>query len=592
MTQIRRPIPDSYVVQGSTLAAGAYPGSPPQTKQSDVLKKLDAFLDAGINAFIDLTGPADGMADYADSAIELAEKRGLSVTHERFHIPDMGVCDAERMNTILDAIDDAIAADRGVYLHCWGGVGRTGTVIGCWIVRHGKSGEEALREVQSLFRSMSAEKWERHKRTGSPQTDEQRAMVREWASNDSKGLLTVAKHWEELRPRANIEPAMRDRMRGALIGLAVGDAVGTTVEFMRPGTFALVNDMVGGGPFRLKAGDWTDDTSMALCLAESLIECREFNAEDQMLRYCRWWREGHLSSTGTCFDIGSTVSRALRTFEKTSNPFSGSTDEQAAGNGSLMRLAPIPVFYFGQHDDAIERAAESSRTTHGAPVAVDACRYLAALIIGALQGASKDELLSAHYEPVTGYWTTAPLHPVIAAIANGSFKHKSPPAIRGTGYAADSLEAALWAFDNSNDFREGCLLATNLGDDADTTAAIYGQIAGAFYGESGIPAEWRNRLTHKSLIDRFAEQLFQLSFDPLPPLGARTAQARADAEQLIVRAGGDVAAAIRELIDSEQTAKQEMGVMAYMMNGPMHAQAVLEETLLQLRVELGLSLIR
>ncbi|AMW06460.1 ADP-ribosylglycohydrolase family protein [Gemmatimonas phototrophica] len=302
-------------------------------------------------------------------------------------------------------------------------------------------------------------------------------------------------------------------MRGALIGLAVGDAVGTTVEFKSPGSFTPVTDMTGGGPFQLRAGEWTDDTSMALCLAESLIECRGFDPKDQMERYVNWWREGHLSSTGTCFDIGNTVSQALRAFQATGNPFAGRTDEWSAGNGSLMRLAPVPLFFFGRHEDPIAMAAESSRTTHGAVVAVDGCRYLAALLLGAVSGAAKDALLSPQYTPVPSYWEEAPLHPAIAVIANGSFTQKMPPTIRGTGYAADALEAALWAFYRSDNFRDGCLLATNLGDDADTTAAIYGQIAGAFYGESGIPLEWRQRLAHTSLIDRFADELIQ----PSPP---------------------------------------------------------------------------
>lgn len=300
----------------------------------------------------------------------------------------------------------------------------------------------------------------------------------------------------------------RNRYRGALLGLAAGDALGTTVEFSAPGTFAPVTDLVGGGPFRLKPGEWTDDTSMALCLAESLIECNGFDAADQLQRYVRWWREGHLSSTGRCFDIGNTVREALSNFERTGNPRSGPTHEMSAGNGSLMRLAPVAM-YFASRDgaDPIAMCAESSVATHGAPVAVDACRYFGGLLVGALRGAAKEELLSPRYAPEKGYWARNSLHPVIGEIADGSFKRKDPPAIRGTGYAAHSLEAALWAFDRSSDFREGCLLAVNLGDDADTTAAVYGQIAGAFYGEEGIPSSWRNQIAHRELIAHYAEQL-------------------------------------------------------------------------------------
>jgi ADP-ribosyl-[dinitrogen reductase] hydrolase len=130
------------------------------------------------------------------------------------------------------------------------------------------------------------------------------------------------------------------RSRGCLLGLAVGDALGTTLEFKPPGTFTPITDMLGGGPFNLKPGQWTDDTSLALCLAESLIECRGFNPKDQMERYVRWWKEGHLSSTGECFDIGNTTRTALSAFLKTGNPISGPTDAYSAGNGSLMRLAP------------------------------------------------------------------------------------------------------------------------------------------------------------------------------------------------------------------------------------------------------------
>lgn len=302
-----------------------------------------------------------------------------------------------------------------------------------------------------------------------------------------------------------------ERYRGCLLGLAAGDAVGTAVEFRPPGSFAPVTDMVGGGPFRLAPGQWTDDTSLALCLAESLIECRGFDPVDQLRRYVRWWREGHLSSNGRCFDIGLTTREALAHFERTGEPWSGPTDPRKAGNGSLMRLAPVPLFFARTPRDAVARSGESSRTTHGAPAAVDACRYFGALIVGAVNGAHKDELLSELYEPHPGCWDENPLHPDVRNVASGSFKQKEPPDIRGSGYVVASLEAALWAFHRAQAFRDGCLAAVNLGEDADTTAAIFGQVAGAYFGEAGIPQEWRRKLALRERIASFAKNLCELA---------------------------------------------------------------------------------
>jgi ADP-ribosyl-[dinitrogen reductase] hydrolase len=299
-----------------------------------------------------------------------------------------------------------------------------------------------------------------------------------------------------------------ERYRGSLLGLAAGDALGTTLEFRRPGSFTPIDDMIGGGPFGLRPGEWTDDTSMALCLAESLLERGGFDPIDQMRRYWQWVDEGHLSSNGRCFDVGNTVYDALERFRKTGEPFSGSTDPWSAGNGCIMRLAPVPLYFARNPREAVARAADSSRTTHGTAEALDACRYLAALLVGAVGGALKDELLSDHYTPIAGLWHAEPLAPRIAEIAAGSFRHREPPEIRGSGYVVQSLEAALWAFDRSASFREGALLAVNLGDDADTTGAVFGQLAGAYYGESGIPPEWRERLAMGDLIASMAERLF------------------------------------------------------------------------------------
>ena len=284
------------------------------------------------------------------------------------------------------------------------------------------------------------------------------------------------------------------------------------MEFKKAGTFEPLTDMIGGGRFHLNAGEWTDDTSMALCLASSLLKCAGFDPRDQMKRYVRWWQEGYLSSNGRCFDIGDTVREALNRFERTDDPYSGSNDTMSAGNGSLMRLAPVPMYFVVDPREAIDRSADSSRTTHGAQEAVDACRYFSGLLVGALRGVDKETLLSSRYSPVACLWESAMLSPKIAEIADGSFKIRQPPDIKGTGYVVDTLEAVLWAFHHTDDFMDGALKVANLGDDADTTAAIYGQIAGAYYGVDSIPSEWRERLTMASQIAGIADSLFDSRF--------------------------------------------------------------------------------
>lgn len=307
-------------------------------------------------------------------------------------------------------------------------------------------------------------------------------------------------------------PTRPERYRGALLGLAAGDALGTTLEFTRPGTFAPLKDMVGGGPFNLPPGAWTDDTSMALCLAESLVERRGFDAADQMRRYVRWSRDGHLSSTGVCFDIGNATRAALSRFSETGDPYAGSADPHSAGNGSLMRLAPVALAYARRPERALEVAALSSRTTHGAETAADACRYYAALLVGALDGLDKTHLLAADF------WVHGPLHPEVAEVAAGSFKRREPPEICGSGYVVRSLEAALWAFHKTADFGTGALAAVNLGDDADTTGAVYGGLAGAYYGAENIPESWRKKLVMEEKLVKFADDLLVLAdLDRLAP---------------------------------------------------------------------------
>ena len=300
---------------------------------------------------------------------------------------------------------------------------------------------------------------------------------------------------------------LRDRARGALLGLAAGDAVGTTVEFAAPGSFAPLTDMVGGGPFGLAAGQWTDDTSMALCLADSLVACAgEHDPRDQLERYVRWYREGERSSTGRCFDIGNATRAALERFEATGDVEAGLRDPQAAGNGSLMRLAPVPIAFLADRERAERVAAEQSRTTHGGPQAHDACRAYAGLLVDALAGTPADELLR-HRTPEPG------LHPEVERVVAGSYLDAEPPTIRGGGYVVLALEAALWAVAGAATFADAVLRAANLGDDADTTAAIAGQLAGALHGEAGIPAAWRARLHEGDTIAALADALLKSRAD-------------------------------------------------------------------------------
>jgi ADP-ribosyl-[dinitrogen reductase] hydrolase len=298
---------------------------------------------------------------------------------------------------------------------------------------------------------------------------------------------------------------MKNRKRGALIGLAVGDALGAAVEFRSPGSFPEVTGYRGGGPHGLDPGEWTDDTSMALALADSVAQAG-WDLNDQVCRYVEWWQKGKYSVTGDCFDIGITTRRALGRFRNTGDArTSGDPSESASGNGSIMRLAPVPIRYAdlfpNRLGELIEKLVESSLTTHASPLCLSSCAYMGLVLGGLINGLPREEVLDANWGPLLCLRKTYPLHPQVEAVAAGSFRRKKPPAIQGSGFVVQSLEAALWAFYDASDFRQAVLRAVNLGDDADTTAAVCGQFAGAYWGESGIPPEWREGLARQDMIE-------------------------------------------------------------------------------------------
>jgi len=305
---------------------------------------------------------------------------------------------------------------------------------------------------------------------------------------------------------------MIDRKRGCLYGLAVGDALGAAVEFKRPGTFEPVAGYRGGGPHGLDVGQWTDDTSMALALADSMASVG-WDLNDQARRYVAWWRDGEYSVNGRCFDIGNTVASALYQFETQGDAWTAaSSAPNSSGNGSIMRLAPVPIRFLGSSltvKAIAAKAAESSIPTHASPQCLSACRYLAVVLAGLISGLDRDEVLAPDWPPLKELRGIESLHPEVDAVARGSFRVLEPPQIQGSGYAVKSLEAALWAFHRAADFREAVLRSVNLGYDADTTGAVCGQIAGAFWGLAGIPDDWIEGLAKRDMIDRALQGLLR-----------------------------------------------------------------------------------
>lgn len=359
-----------------------------------------------------------------------------------------------------------------VLVHCKGGLGRAGTIAARLLVELGADPASAIRQVRTV-------------RPGAIETGAQERFV--------LALPTLV----EASP-ANDDKAIADRAAGALLGLVIGDALGTTLEFSARDAKPPVSGLVGGGPFKLAPGEWTDDAAMALALADSLLARPELDEADLMRRFVAWWRRGDYSCTGRCFDIGITTRQALARFERTGDPVAGSTDPQTAGNGSLMRLAPVAIRFWRDRARLADAAARQGRTTHAAPEAVDACTAFAELIADAIAGSPRHETLAAR---------SSTFSPKVADVLGGSWRGKHRDAIRSSGYVIHSLEAALWCVGRTSCFADAVLLAANLGDDADTVAAITGQLAGATYGRSAIPAAWLAQLAWRERLETAALQL-------------------------------------------------------------------------------------
>lgn len=398
---------------------------------------------------------------------------------EWLHLPirDRGVPDDLFEAAWVEAgecLRDRLRCGFNVLVHCMGGLGRAGTIASRLLVELGWAPGDAIRAVRKV-------------RPGALETDEQEDFVH--------GCIGVP----EAQPDTSAT-AIRERAIGSLLGLAVGDALGTTLEFSVRDSRPRVIGIEGGGPFRLEPGQWTDDTSMALALADSLIACDGLDEQDLMTRFVSWMDEGAYSSNGRCFDLGNTVRAALDRFKTTGDPIAGSTDPMSAGNGSLMRLAPVAIRDWDDLDILRDAAARQSRTTHCAQEAVDACVAFAEILADAIAGKPRSQVLRdrSNEPPYAG---------VIAAIMAGSWRGKARHEVRSSGYVVHSLDAAIWCVARTGSFSEAVLLAANLGEDADTVAAITGQLAGALYGYKAIPDDWMGKLVAQGMILSMARQL-------------------------------------------------------------------------------------
>jgi len=352
-----------------------------------------------------------------------------------------------------------------VLVHCKGGLGRAGTMAAVLLTELGMYCERAIELV-------------REARLGA-------------IENLALEAYVFSTHAEGEPLPDSSSTAIEDRAVGAMLGLAVGDAFGTTLEFSARDSKPRLTHIVGGGPFRLEPGQWTDDTSMALALMDSLLAHPELDEADLMRRFVAWHEQGEYSCTGTCFDIGVTTRAALSRFRQNGHPFAGSAGPRSAGNGSLMRLAPVAIRHWQDRGMLRDVAARQSRTTHGAPEAVDACIAFADMLADAIEGRTRSQVMRSRDYPYAGR---------IGEIMAGSWRGKHRNAIRSSGYVAHSLEAALWCVGRTGTFFDAVLLAANLGEDADTTAAITGQLAGALYGVGAIPRDWLGMLAWSDRI--------------------------------------------------------------------------------------------
>jgi ADP-ribosylglycohydrolase len=384
----------------------------------------------------------------------------------------------------LDRIAWCKSNNIALYIHCWGGVGRTGTVIACWLMRAGLSPRAALYSLNERRKAAGL-------RRESPDFHAQIDFVEQWVEPDP-GTRAVWLQW-------------RDMFRGGILGAALGNAIGVTNDMRNADQRTRLDDLQGGGIFSIVKGGWTDETAMMLCVTESLVHMRRFDARDVADRFLRWWREGYRTCNGRVYEVGSTTRMALFTYLQTGDPLSGISSPTAAGNGSVTRVVPVALFYAHAQADLLRYTEMNSKITHGNQLAIDACRYTAWLIGLLSTGVDKKTALLCA-------WPFGELAPDIARVIAGSYRTKSITEINTSIDMSETLEAALWAFWHCDDFAAGAIVMANLGGLSEAGGQLYGEIAGVYFGESQLPAMWLDILQKRDEIAWMAEELLRTTW--------------------------------------------------------------------------------
>ena len=436
-----------------------------------------------IGYIIDLSSPEDQLPSYHALLTKIAPQ----IQYRNYPIRDGIVPSPALMVAILDRIAWCRTNNIALYIHCWGGVGRTGTVIACWFMRGGLSARAAIgllnerRKVAGLRRQ-------------SPDFHAQIDFVEQWVEPDAD-TRTMWLRW-------------RDIFRGGMLGAALGNAIGVTNDMRSANQLTRVDDMQGGGIFSIAKGGWTDETAMMLCVTESLIHIRRFDARDVADRFLRWWREGYLTCNGRVYEVGSTTRMALFTYLQTGEPLSGISSATASGNGSVTRIVPVALFYAHAQADLLRYTEINSKITHGTQVAIDACRYIAWLIAQLSTGIDKKTALLCP-------WPFGDLAPDIERVVSGSYRSKTINDINTSIDMSETLEAALWALWHTDDFASGAIVMANLGGLSEAGGQLYGEIAGVLYGESNLPVDWLTTLQKYDVIAWMAEELLRTTWKNL-----------------------------------------------------------------------------